>query len=390
MIVACDKDEPDDTSTGQPTCKDDGDCVDGQQCVDGACVAAPECSTSDDCEAGESCAEGQCVTPPCSDDADCSDGDVCESTACVPGCAEDSDCGGGEVCNAGHCGPDPAFWVVGDQGAVLRVNASGDVDVHPPAAAVELLAIACHGDAMAWYVGVGGAAGRTVNGGATWTPLALDVAATLHDVTASPPMRVAVVGEGGTLLESENGETFVAIAGAAGTLRGVDLSPERAIAVAEDGAIWRHDRGAPTATLVTATGAALISVDLSDHGLHGAAVGLDGALLWTEDGGETWTPRSSGTNVDLHAVQVASGRRSAVAVGDDGVVVRIDGDAVEVAHVTAADLRAIHLNDQGAGAAVGALGAVLITSDEAASFVPIAAPVSVTLRGVDALGDHHW
>ena len=328
------------------------------------------------------------------DDSEETEGDTEEdpmgtTTESAPECTMDADCGGGEVCSSGACVPDASNWAVGDAGTVLRVSPDGGQQ-HPLGLDVDIHAITCHGLTMAWFVGEGGVVGFTDDAGDSWTTEVI-TSATLRDVAATEPLRVAAVGDDGALLISDNGGAFQAIAGASGTLRGVDVSPFRVIAVAEDGVIWRHEAGDPAAAQTGVAAAALHAVDFGDHGPYGAAVGAAGTMLWSDDGGVSWTPQARPTDADLFAVQVSMNGDAWVAVGQDGVVVRKDSsNEIAVEHPVAVDLLALHLSTGGHGTIVGRQGAALRTTDAARTVTPIATGVTVDITGVDAVGDLHW
>jgi len=305
-------------------------------------------------------------------------------------CMEDSECESGQVCKDGMCAADPgSFWVVGDQGAVLNVQPGSDSEQHPSPGPNNLAAITCYGNDRAWYVGEQGAAGTTENGGKDWQPLALETTANLHDVASGDPLRVVIVGDGGALLTSHDGQAFTPVSGAEGVLTGVDLTPNGVVAVGEDGRIWAHETGSDKAIEVADFGGSFAAVDFGDHTPIGMAVGSQGRLMWSEDGGYTWAPRETGTESDLLAVQVASSGNEAIAVGTDGVVVRITGQSIEARTVDTVDLQAVHLDAWGRGAVVGNEGRVLHTVDSGNEFVGVTV-AGVNLLGVDSLGERHW
>lgn len=281
------------------------------------------------------------------------------------------------------------FWVVGDHGAVLDVEPEQETVEHTMESGANLRAITCNGAARAWYVGEAGAAAVTEDGGINWHALALDTTKTLRDVASTTPSRVAIAGDGGTLLLSTDGHEFTEVAGVQGDLTGVDLTPEGLVAVGGDGGIWHYETGQQFAAEVDRVGRQLHGVDFGDHTPIGAAVGADGLMLWTEDGGYTWTPIATKTSADLFAVQVKMDGTEAIAVGAAGTVVRVTGSQVSHTTIASVDLRAVHIDAWGRGAVVGDLGHVFHTSDAGREFYGETVS-GENLRGVDALGERHW
>lgn len=305
-----------------------------------------------------------------------------------PQCSNDSDCGTGLMCSGGACVD--ASWVVGGDGAVIRVGGDGSSESHEPLAS-GLFAIECNGDAEAWVVGAAGYIARTTDGGAHWSPVESHVHADLHDVEADHGTMVTAVGAAGAWLVIDDAGTRT-IDGASGSLTGVAMGAAGLLAIADDGTVWSAEAAAGVAVAIATLDGAPQALDLAHDVARGVAVGRDGALWWSSDG-VRWRAIDSGTAQDLYAVQIARDGRGAIAVGAAGTVVRIelDTDAPIVTHVELAtgDLHDIHLDWQGHGAAVGDAGVVALTVDAGASFELIHSSRS-DLVGVDALGPEHW
>ena len=108
-------------------------------------------------------------------------------------------------------------------------------------------------------------------------------------------------------------------------------------------------------------------------GVTGAAVGAQGAILESSDGGGHWTPVAKPVvPLALLAVGVKGVRR--IAVGQRGVILVADAAAGWrlVPAVTDNRLLAVSLNSHGLAVAVGGFGTVLIAADDAAwRVVPI-------------------
>ncbi len=95
------------------------------------------------------------------------------------------------------------------------------------------------------------------------------------------------------------------------------------------------------------------------------AVGTSGTILRSSDGGETWTPQTSGTNRDLLAVSFVDGN-TGTAVGEGGTIVRTtDGGETWTRQTSGTTnfLRAVSFVDANTGTAVGDQGIILHTTD---------------------------
>lgn len=106
------------------------------------------------------------------------------------------------------------------------------------------------------------------------------------------------------------------------------------------------------------------------------AVGERGHVLWSDDGGATWTQADVPVSTDLTSVRFVSGEHG-WAAGHDGVVLRtrdagrrwerqLDGRSVG----PDASLLDVWFADEHAGFAVGAFGLVLRTEDGGATWTP--------------------
>jgi photosystem II stability/assembly factor-like uncharacterized protein len=104
------------------------------------------------------------------------------------------------------------------------------------------------------------------------------------------------------------------------------------------------------------------------------AVGERGHVLWSDDGGRTWTQADVPVSTDLTAVRFVSGERG-WAAGHDGVVLRtldagrswerqLDGRSVG----PDASLLDVWFADERTGFAVGAFGLILATEDGGATW----------------------
>jgi photosystem II stability/assembly factor-like uncharacterized protein len=283
--------------------------------------------------------------------------------------------------------PDPGFWLVGDNGTMIRVDARGEASGYPLELDADLLAIACHGARTAWVAGEDGTVLHSRDAGERWDVIELDIAAdwralAVAEHTPEGAEALWLVGDAGAVAYTPDGGTsWITVPGANATFTGVATEPDgnTAIAVADDGSIWQLDEHAAIA--IHSGGAALRSIDWATHADVAVAVGDDGTMLRAIAG--DWMPVELSIDHDLHAVQIAADGSLTVAVGEAGAIVRIEADEIEVFEQHGASLHALHLGADGRGQAVGAAGVVLVSSDAGASWLDWTMNTAPTLRGVD-------
>ena len=301
-----------------------------------------------------------------------------------PECADDAGCPDGQMCSGGQC--IDMYWVVGDDGAVIRVGADGSAEVHPELPA-DMAAIECVGTAEAWAVGTGGVLVQTIDAGRTWQVIATTTTADLRDVEGDHADMITAVGVDGTWIAAQDGASW-RIEGAEGSLEGVAMGGAGMLAVGRDGGVWAAEPQAGVTLRIAQLESPTRAIDLAHDSTAGVIVGDGGALWWSSDG-VGWSRQAVGTNADLYAVQIARDGHAAIAVGDDGTIVRVEGSSVRVVTIGEYALRDFHVDTNGAGAAVGLGGVVAATFDGGDSFV-VQRVGKADLFGVDALGTLHW
>lgn len=281
------------------------------------------------------------------------------------------------------------YWVVGDDGVMLRVDAHGDAAPYPVELSGDLLDIACQGRSRAWVVGTGGGVLRTTDGGLEWQVVTSPIDSTLRAVAVSAGDVVYAAGDDGAVLRSvDAGASWNRVAAPLHDFTDVATkgAGDTAWLGAADGTLWIHEGGSATQTF--AAPAAVYGIAVATDAPVAVAVGADGLIARSDDDGLTWDTVDATTSVDLLGV-VATSDGEATAVGEDGTVVYLVGQTVQTLTVGAADLHAVHLTADGHGNIVGELGAIFATGDHGESWFPIESGVSQTLRGVDALGHAH-
>jgi len=230
----------------------------------------------------------------------------------------------------------------------------------------------------------------TSDGGATWTSRpALGstlgeylLAVFLGDARTGPAVGTIVGTRGTTLRTTDGGATWTnLVSGLPDALKRASGPPtnltsvfftdvETGTAVGTLGTIlWTVDGGTTWTRQVSGTSSSLVGVVFTDAET-GFAVGMEGTILHTTDAGVTWTPRASGTTRMFHAVGFAN-LRVGMAVGDTGTIVRTtDGGATwsAVASGTLSRLRGLAFADSQIGVVVGEDRAILRTTDGGATW----------------------
>ena len=219
--------------------------------------------------------------------------------------------------------------------------------------------------------------------------------ASLHDVAVMDDGRtILVVGDDGTLLKSVNaGATWRSLAddvdwrdatpsdnvpdrpasetpSSLPALGSVAASPDgrRAIAVGEAGTVLTSDDHGETWTNRASGSSGRLNSVVFDAGTGRAiVVGSDGIVLTSDDRGATWTKRASGSSASLTSVAFDASTGRAIAVGIDGIVLTSDDHGAtwtERRSGTSAWLYSVAF-DAGTGRAiaVGKNGTVLISND---------------------------
>jgi photosystem II stability/assembly factor-like uncharacterized protein len=300
--------------------------------------------------------------------------------------------------------PDPSFWLVGDEGTMIRIDSFGEASGYPLETDADLRAIVCHGERTAYVVGDAGTLVHSRDAGASWTAIDLELdvdwrALAVAEHTPEGAEALWLVGEHGAIVHTpDGGGTWLTVPGASVNFTGVATRAEgdAAIAVADDGTIWALQ--AEGATLLRTGDDSLRAVAMAAHNGLTVAVGDGGTMLRRRAGEEAWEAVELGTSRDLFAVQVAADASLTLAVGEAGIVVRVHaapneqvGRVEQVEHLGQdLALRAVHLGANLRAQAVGDAGTVLLSRDAGLSWSAESLTTRATLRGVDDfhLGGH--
>lgn len=191
--------------------------------------------------------------------------------------------------------------------------------------------VAVTGPGTALIIDTLGKLARTTDAGSTWTtPPGADGDEWFLFLAIGPEMlgvaggegRVALTTDGGASWSLHNGPTDAHVTGGA-------LPDPMTVVIATGKLMYRSsDGGATWTSVVLVGGQTPYSEDI--HAIafssptHGIAIGETGRLLTSTDGGATWVKESSTTLSDLLGMELTR-HGSAIIVGGDGVVLRVQG-----------------------------------------------------------------
>ena len=135
----------------------------------------------------------------------------------------------------------------------------------------------------------------------------------------------------------------------------------------------------------------LTNVHFTADGQRGWAVGGDGTILATGDGGNVWTAQTSGTQTALNSVHFTADGQHGWAVGSNGTILATgDGGNLWTRQTsgTQALLNSVHFTADGQrGWAVGSNGTILATRDGGNKWTPQTSGTQATLSSVHFTAD---
>ncbi len=232
-------------------------------------------------------------------------------------------------------------WIVGLYGTVLHTGNGGAVwEKQHTGTDRHLFSISFIDKNNGWAVGAWNTIIRTADGGKTWARLTPEEDRIFKNVCFVDTANGWVVGEKGYIIRTTDGGR---------TWR--RQMPRQWEAIADDD----FENPKP----------ALYCVWFTDAN-NGWASGIEGTLLRTQDGGDTWSILPTGTSLSLYTVFVKYGR--GWAVGDKGAyLMSEDGGATWKAYdeaiKTRTALRDVFFSSRDSGWAVGMGGTAVHTAD---------------------------
>jgi len=233
-------------------------------------------------------------------------------------------------------------WVVGKYGTILRTGDGGATWITARAETDQRLFDVCFADVQSgWSVGSWGTIVHTSNGGETWTKQGPGEDIIYNGVWFVDTRQGWIVGEYGTILHTQNGgKTWM-------RQECKDIIP-----------VLREDEWeTPTPSLY--------GVYFKDP-LQGWAVGLDGIIIHTQDGGKKWKQLDSPAEFALYKIMVIGNNGWAVGLRggyvfstDDGRTWTMDDQSIR----TRFWLRDLCFCDKAHGCLVGSSGTIALTQN---------------------------
>ncbi len=241
-------------------------------------------------------------------------------------------------------------WVVGRSGLALHTTNGGQTWVTQPTGSERhLFKVAALDPQHAWAIGDWGAILATQDGGTSWENRSLSRDVILNGMSWPDREHGWIVGEAGTILATSNGgaDWVDQTSGVEKTLFGVSFpDTQHGWAVGLDGLIlrstdggqtWRVQHGDPQIGALEQVGfkEALDNPSLYDvavAGGDGYAVGDNGSVFASNDGGETWHRKNVPGQANLlwlRSASLVSGTHGML-VGANGIAIRITGDQLRL------------------------------------------------------------
>lgn len=214
-------------------------------------------------------------------------------------------------------------WLVSGDGRLYKSTDGGQTwSTTATAAGVSYSSVQFLNDTVGWSLRYGGGAqyAATRDGGKTWTELALPYGVTA--LRQGDPSWVAVGNNGAVYVTTDAGATWNAVyTGTAANLTALAFSDAKTVwAVGNGSTLLKSEDGGAKWTLVKLPAANTLLRDIKfANAKVGWIVGDGGVILATQDGGKTWRPQASGTSYGLTAIQAVDANTAWV-TGSSGIV----------------------------------------------------------------------
>ena len=241
-------------------------------------------------------------------------------------------------------------WVVGRTGIILHTADGGETwERQSTGSDKHLFKVAALDPQHAWAIGDWGVLLTTHDGGTTWENRSLSRDVILNSMAWSDPRHGWIVGEAGTILATgDGGSTWTdQKSGVEKTLFGVSFTDARhgwavgldglILRTADGGQTWQVQHGDTEVSALDQVGVKEARdnpslYDVAVAGRYGYAVGDNGSVFASEDGGQTWQRKDVPVETNLRwirAVSLVSGTHGLL-VGANGLTMGIAADQLHV------------------------------------------------------------
>lgn len=239
-----------------------------------------------------------------------------------------------------------------------------------------------------WAASNGGVISHTVDGGRTWTWMAMDTIETLKDVDFVDASNGWVVGVNGSIFHSTNGgRTWTEVPSPADYLDGVAfVSVQEGWVAGGDTVLHTTDAGASWQRQPT-PGAWIHSMSFADS-LHGWIAGDN--VMATADGGQTWEIQDIDNPDRLWGVDAVSPSTAVIVGQGGGLFTTVDGGDTWVNRLNGMPetTMGIDANDSLHAWAAGQYGETAYTVDGGSTWVRVPIDTFGDLDAVDFLSDN--
>ena len=282
--------------------------------------------------------------------------------------------------------------VCGDSGRAIKTTDGGSTwNLMQTKTQSQLNSIVVIDTNIALTVALGGSILRTTDGGATWNPIIMENMYALYSIRKLRPDFLITTGYAGTILISvDTGKSWKKLAApyANNFYNACFTADSTATIIADNGLILHTANGVWQKEIIdsNAITATLRDIDGKDPNIL-AMVGDYGTMLYTTDGGNSWTQSYIGTNEHIKGISFFDAQ-NATAVGRDGVILRsTDGGkdwffVPQTPEYTTMYSVAFPKGDTSLGIAVGKQGTIKRTTNGGKLWSVIPSGTVNTLRGV--------
>ncbi len=223
-------------------------------------------------------------------------------------------------------------WAVGDGGTILARSVFPTTWQSQPSGTIENLNAISASPSSLVIVGDNGTILTASVNSPTWTPAASGTLRNLNDVSSGPPGSPSLpvtfaVGDNGKILKTPDLVTWnPQLSGTTENLRGVAAATATHVwAVGDNGTILRSTNGGATWLAQNSNMTITLNHVFMSSLLFGWIVGENGVVLKTTDGGLNWIGQPTGTNEELFGFTsdgTFGGGTSYWAVGANGVIIK--------------------------------------------------------------------